>query len=577
MSNQKPKLGEILVKSGAISLRDLESFLQQQEDLRDERGYQTKLGSLLLEHKLVNEETLALAFSIQQEVEYHDLQMFSPDLNILEKIPYSILSRFKFAPIFLDSSRLIIAIHDPIDTFLFDLLYKALGINIEFRSATRSGVDVCHTACIRSVQDSGRMNKDFDVDFDEYRLILQAENLSETKPKDKAEVSLINTIDHLSLEAILHSTFRKKKSDSIHFIRQNGIVNVRTRTGNQWEYYGSCSPEHLDALYARVKSYTEHRDSELTTATQAFMEVPFAEDDYLSCNAFLNPEAGRKEMILELFGTDSRNYSLHRLGVLPSDIQKIQSLNFHDRGALIIGSTAMGKTTFLNALLQEETLRQNQYLYFTADSTQALPNTSMVTLDSDRAQLESLGASQMSSFDGVVLDGIHPEELASCIRLTGEQTVFASTISHPIFPSLSNLEKGGDSLGFILDKFHFIIYTKLVPGLCSYCTQPHQVTADEFTQVGLRPENFKKPNFYFSAGCDYCEQKGYNDFVLVYELLYLNSNVQKIMQENPVGNDMAMHLLKSGSLVPIRSTARDKLYRGKISFNTFLQTLQKKI
>ena len=181
MSNQKPKLGEILVKSGAISLRDLESFLQQQEDLRDERGYQTKLGSLLLEHKLVNEETLALAFSIQQEVEYHDLQMFSPDLNILEKIPYSILSRFKFAPIFLDSSRLIIAIHDPIDTFLFDLLYKALGINIEFRSATRSGVDVCHTACIRSVQDSGRMNKDFDVDFDEYRLILQAENLQRTK------------------------------------------------------------------------------------------------------------------------------------------------------------------------------------------------------------------------------------------------------------------------------------------------------------------------------------------------------------------------------------------------------------
>ena len=93
MSEDKPKLGEILVKSGAISLRDLESFLQQQEELKDERGYQTKLGSLLLEHQLVNEQTLALAFSIQQGVEYHDLQSFSPDLNLLEKIPFSILSR----------------------------------------------------------------------------------------------------------------------------------------------------------------------------------------------------------------------------------------------------------------------------------------------------------------------------------------------------------------------------------------------------------------------------------------------------------------------------------------------------
>ena len=211
MSENKPKLGEILVKSGAISLRDLESFLQQQEELKDERGYQTKLGSLLLEHQLVNEQTLALAFSIQQGVEYHDLQSYSPDLNLLEKIPFSILSRFKFVPIFLDSQRLIIAIHDPIDTFLFDLLYKALGITIEFRSATRSGVDVCHTASLKSLQDSGRMNTDFDVDFDEYRLILQAESGNQSNTQERPEVSLENTVNHFSFEEILRDSFRHGK------------------------------------------------------------------------------------------------------------------------------------------------------------------------------------------------------------------------------------------------------------------------------------------------------------------------------------------------------------------------------
>ena len=577
MSENKPKLGEILVKSGAISLRDLESFLQQQEELKDERGYQTKLGSLLLEHQLVNEQTLALAFSIQQGVEYHDLQSYSPDLNLLEKIPFSILSRFKFVPIFLDSQRLIIAIHDPIDTFLFDLLYKALGITIEFRSATRSGVDVCHTASLKSLQDSGRMNTDFDVDFDEYRLILQAESGNQSNTQERPEVSLENTVNHFSFEEILRDSFRHGKIHTLHFRMLNEKVNIRSRDENVWSYYGTCSLEHFEAIYARAKSFTEYKDSELIHATQSFMEVPFGEDDYMSFNVLFLPDPNNRELIVELFGIESRNHSLHRIGILPAEIQKIRSMNFGDRGALILGPSGMGKTVFLNALLSENHLKNNHYLYFSDHPTTKLNNVSLIELDDQRLQLQALNAANMSSFDGVVLDGIHPTELASCARITGNQTLFASLSANPIFPTLSTIEKQGESLGFLLNKFNFIIYVKLVPSLCPYCSQPHRASNDEISQLGLKPETLKKPFFYYAEGCDYCENRGYIDFSIIYEFLHLTPQVQKLLQENPVGNEMAMHLLKSGSLIPIKNTARDKLYKGQISLNTYLQLLQKKI
>ena len=577
MSEEKPKLGEILVKSGAISLRDLESFLQQQEELKDERGYQTKLGSLLLEHKLVNEETLALAFSIQQGVEYHDLQSYSPDLNLLEKIPFSILSRFKFVPIFLDNNRLIIAIHDPIDTFLFDLLYKALGITIEFRSATRSGVDVCHSASLKSVQDSGRINTDFDVDFDEYKLIIQAESGTETNSQERPEVSLEKTVNHFSFEEILRDTFRQGTVQSLQFRMLNEKVNIRTRNENKWNYYGTCSVDHFEAIYARAKSFTEFRDSEINYATQSFMEVPFGEDDYISFNVLFLPDSNNKELIVETFGIESRNHSLHRLGVLPAEIQRIRSMDFKDRGALILGPSGMGKTVFLNALLSETNLKENQYLYFSDHPSTKLDNVSLIELDDERQQLQALSAANLSSFDGVVLDGIHPTELGSCARIAGNQTLFASLTANPIFPTLSTLEKQGDSLGFLLNKFHFIIFTKLVPSLCPYCAQPHRVSNDEIIQLGLKPESFKKPFFYFAEGCDYCENRGYIDFSMIYEFLHLTPQVLKLLQENPVGNEMAMHLLKSGSLVPIKNIARDKLYKGQISLETYLQVLQKKI
>ena len=577
MSEEKPKLGEILVKSGAISLRDLESFLQQQEELKDERGYQTKLGSLLLEHKLVNEETLALAFSIQQGVEYHDLQNYSPDLNLLERIPFSILSRFKFVPIFIDTNRLIIAIHDPIDTFLFDLLYKALGISIEFRSATRSGVDVCHSASLKSVQESGRMNTDFDVDFDEYRLIIQAESSTQSSTETKPEVSLDNTVNHFSFEEILRDTFRQSKVDSLQFRVLNEKVNIRTRNENKWAYYGTCSIEHFEAIYARAKSFTEFKDNEINYATQSFMEVPFGEDDYASFNVLFLPHEINKELIVEKFDIEPRNYCLHRLGVLPTEIQKIRAMNFKDRGALILGPAGMGKTVFLNALLSDENLIQNHYLYFSDHPTTKLDNASLIELDEERQQFQALNSVNMSSFDGVVLDGIHPTELGSCTRVAGNQTLFASLTANPIFPTLSAIEKQGDSLGFLLNRFNFIIYVKLVPSLCPYCVQPHRVSNDEITQFGLKPESFKKPFFYYAEGCDYCENRGFIDFSMIYEFLNLNPQVLKLLQENVVGNEMAMHLLKSGTLVPIKNIARDKLYKGEISLETYLQILQKKI
>ena len=114
----------------------------------------------------------------------------------------------------------------------------------------------------------------------------------------------------------------------------------------------------------------------------------------------------------------------------------------------ILGPSGMGKTVFLNALLSENHLKNNHYLYFSDHPTTKLNNVSLIELDDQRLQLQALNAANMSSFDGVVLDGIHPTELASCARITGNQTLFASLSANPIFPTLSTIEKQGESLVF---------------------------------------------------------------------------------------------------------------------------------
>ena len=186
---------------------------------------------------------------------------------------------------------------------------------------------MCHTS-IKSLQDSGRMNTDFDVDFDEYRLILQAEGGNQSIAENRPEVSLENTVNHCSFEEILRDTFRQGKVQTLQFRMLNEKVNIRSRNENVWSYYGTCSVEHFEAIYARAKSFTEYKDSEIRHATQSFMEVPFGEDDYMSFNVLFLPNSNCKELIVELFGIESRNHNLYRLGILPAEIQRIRSMNF---------------------------------------------------------------------------------------------------------------------------------------------------------------------------------------------------------------------------------------------------------
>ena len=77
----------------------------------------------------------------------------------------------------------------------------------------------------------------------------------------------------------------------------------------------------------------------------------------------------------------------------------------------------MGKTVFLNVSLSENYLKDNHYLYFSDHPTTKLNNVSLIELDDERQQLQALSAANMSSFDGVVLDGIHPTELDHVLEL----------------------------------------------------------------------------------------------------------------------------------------------------------------
>jgi type IV pilus assembly protein PilB len=580
--SEKKKLGQILVDSGAISLKDLETFLKEQEDLKDERGYQTKLGTLLLEHKLVDEETLALAFAEQQGVEYKDLSQFKADVSILEKIPISILQEFKFIPISLDSEKLVIAIHDPIDTFLFDLLYKALGIQIEYCSSTRTSIDFKRKEAMRSLEESGRVNDEFHIDFEQYRLIVQQEKKKDKVDEvlSKPEVSTRNSLDNDSLEDMCRHFLKATKYTSLRFSflsDEQVIVSAHSEHGQV--YYGHLNFDSYQSLYVRVKNMTDFKEQDIHYISQAYFDLPFSEEEFHTFQVTFFPTNYGVEMHLSEYPFDGRNLSISRLGLLPAELKKMQDHDWSSRGMLILGAGNSGRSTSFQAVIHDQKLSGMSKVLLEEKPGPRFSHATQVLLDSERGQLQSLPYLATSgSIEMIGIDGLVPQELSTVLRTVRNRPfVVTCTSSYPVVPFLTGMEKQGIGLGFLLSSFEFILFQKLVPELCPYCIQPHIPKPDEIAKYRIKPESLKKPVFSYSGGCDYCQNTGSAGYTLIYEFLHVTPQVKKLLQEMPISNELAVQLLKCGALTSLNNVAKEKLYQGLISMQTYVQILHKKI
>ncbi len=571
---EKMKLGEILVKSGALSLKDLETFLKEQEDLQDERGYRTKLGDLLLEHKMVNEETLALAFAEQHGFKFVDLNNYRPDVEVLANIPFSILSNFRFVPLYLDKQKTVIALHDPIDSFLLDLLYKALEVTIEVQSATRTMVDMAHRSCVDAVKNAGRENHDFDINFEEYRLVLEQEK-EVVEIKEREEVSLKHTLDGHSLEQILKLFARSQQAVALRIALNRAEATVLERRPGGWHYFGSLSHARVQAFITQIKSLAGLPEEALHYPTQAYFETTIDEET-AAFGAYLVPSQMGTEVVIENYGLDRRSLSTSRLGILDHDLNRLLSGN-EDQGILILGNAHGGRTTLLTALLNDRLRKSSeaQLVLEMHPSAQAMGRTH-VALDEDLAVLDSAGL-VAAGYDTVAVDGLPLDRLGWFLKQCERRTVFASLDGGPVLPFLAQLEKSGQSIGSVLGRFRSIIHIRLVPQACPWCGVSQMLPPAEIAKSGIKPETLKKPIFTVNGGCEACENTGCLDFTPIYEVLNITPPTLKLLMENPISNELAMHLVKSGVLVPTSAIAREKLYRGTLNFQTWVGIMQKQI
>ncbi len=275
------------------------------------------------------------------------------------------------------------------------------------------------------------------------------------------------------------------------------------------------------------------------------------------------PASNGERVVLRLLDKNAGRLQLHRLGMRPDDLGRLQKLLSMPHGIfLVTGPTGSGKTTTLYASLSEIDKTDLNVLTVEDPIEYNLPGIgqTQVNVKADMTFARGLRAILRQDPDVVMVGEIRDLE-------TAEVAVQASLTGHLVMSTLhTNTAIGAvtrlDDMGvepFLLSSSLIgVLAQRLVRVLCPACRRaaPADITESQF--LGADPAH--PPTVYHAVGCDACANSGYRGRTGIYELVVVDEGMRQLIHDRVSEQELTRHARTSSQ--SIRDDGRSKVLDG---------------
>src|SRR4051812_6059740 len=127
MAKQQKKLGEILIEWNIITDKEVAKGLEHA------KAKNLRIGEALIDLKLASESNVYKALAQQHSMEYYELDKNTIPPNAVTLMPDELMRKYVIIPIAVENGKLRIAIHDPLDLEMLDIL--RFRLNRDFKTS----------------------------------------------------------------------------------------------------------------------------------------------------------------------------------------------------------------------------------------------------------------------------------------------------------------------------------------------------------------------------------------------------------------------------------------------------------
>ena len=525
----------------------------------------TDILTYLVESKIADENKIKEFF-----VNFLNLKPYDPGMEtdvdelILSNIPYSYMSKKKFAPVKYDkeTEKLTIAAFNPIDKEIIHYL-KFLGIkNIEILVASYSEIQQLLESYSRMAAPTEILDNiglDAEVE-EEYQ---KEEELNVSEVVAGAEEAPIVKASRL----FIVNAVRQGASD-IHIEPFEKELRVRYRIDGILRTVQRLPVNIKDALVARYK----------IMANLDIAEKRLPQDGRIRVRIDRRPIDLRVSIIPTVYGEkvvmriqDAQSYlglKLEDLGFEPDDLDKIRKAIYSPWGmVLVTGPTGSGKTTTLYTALMERNTEDVNISTAEDPVEVSIPGINQVQI---KEHIGLTFAEALRSFlrqdpDIILVGEIRDRETAEIsikAALTGH-LVFSTLHTNDAPSSITRLIDIGVENFLVGTAVNMIIAQRLVRKLCDKCKLPAKYPEEFWLGLGLSEEDIKNGQFYTHNpdGCERCNKTGYRGRTAVHEILEIDDNIRKAILSGANAAQLKELAIKNG-MKTLFQNALQKVKRG---------------
>jgi type IV pilus assembly protein PilB len=555
------KLGEMLLKAGLISQKQLEEALEAQRENGE------KLGFNLIRLGYVKEDDITQLLSEQYGVPSINLRHFEIDEAVINLIPSEVAQKYMVLPVNRTGATLTISMADPTNVFAMDDIKFMTGYNVEpvvaseiaIREAIEKYYGSQHALELKKVMD------EMAEAGSEALEVLEEEEEIDTSALEAAteEAPVVKLVNIILTDSI------KKLASDIHIEPYEKDFRVRFRIDGVLYEIMHPPIKLRDAIISRLKIMAKLDISEKRLPQDGRIKIKMKlqgktkEMDY---RVSVLPTLFGEKIVLRLLDKDNLMLDMTKLGFESESLVKFERQILKPYGmVLVTGPTGSGKTNTLYSSMHRVNTPETNIMTAEDPVEFNLHGINQVQM---KEQIGLNFAMALRSFlrqdPNIVLVGeirdFETAEIAVKAALTGHLVL--STLHTNDAPSTINrLMNMGIEPFLVATSVNLICAQRLVRRICKECKEQITMPTQALVDVGFTPEEAPQVKLHKGRGCATCNNTGYRGRVGLYEVMEISEDIRELVLSGASAMELRRKAIEEG-MISLRESGLFKIKEG---------------
>ena len=552
-----PDYGEVLVRAGKLTPRDLERALAAQREMGG------ALDGVLVSLGLVSEPDAAQALAQHLRLPFVPADAFPDVLPELPGLQPDFLRTHRVLPLRAENGQLQVAMRAPQDAFVVKALHLSTGLDVRPAVGLASDID---KALLRQADeaDADALNEGTGEEGDAGDFVEHLRDLASEAPV----IRLVNAIIGRVIELRASDIHLEPFDDGLHVrYRIDGVLHP-----------GEVVPAAQGAAVSSRVKLLAHLDIAERRLPQDGRIKTRVKGRELDLRVSTVPTVHGESVVMRVLDRASVRLSLEDMGFEKDTLARFNQLIHRPHGILLVtGPTGSGKTTTLYAALakldsvSQKIITVEDPVEYQLEGINQIQVHSQINLTFANALRSILRQDPDIIMIGEMRDG-ETAQIAVQSSLTGH-LVLSTLHTNTAASAVVRMQDMGVERYLITSTVNGVLAQRLVRRLCPHCKTPVQPDPALLQSSGLGRFLSGGAPVYEARGCDHCRGTGYQGRTAIHELLVVDEAMRSAILQGLDASALQSIAVKAG-MYTLYDDGLRKVAAGVTSLDEVLRATQ---